>query len=968
MRKTPLFGAFIASAAIMTSILFSGEIAFTAMANDDASYSWVHYAAREATSTQKGIREYWVACGQNHYQFTKPNSDHISEGQGCDTSEFLDDDPRYIEWIGEGVAFYDASSFSSDFSEVAKLDSGYKALDAGSISIGETGRAVFAKEGHISYSAPTMAVSGIIDSNDDLSKFCLSINGKETSGYYVVTSNLSSLTANTTVSSKETAFAGVFDGRGHIIDGLSSPNKHLFGYLSGATIKNVSFSNVASFGVLAESIENTLIDDCDFSLSSNASATGTGFLADNLLDGIKLSDVTLDFDTFSTHSASEKSMTYAIAKNNSSSASKVSYSNVTFRGLNSIMMYGNDASGGLLRPSEITYQSTLPFIKDSSSSYSAAYLSGNTESQAAASFFKDVIYKASGIVLPVTSISSCSVSLHKEPKVCFLDASLASSFGVSVPSSRGSFSILSAGQAILIFASDAMSYQAATLELSEKLVGYRYIAQGIETYTYQSGSSIDLPYYSFSFSPSFGYRKCDWSDSNDGDMYSFGYNQGYGDYMHFMTAMGNTTFSSGENYHTSLRVLGPVEFYSSHPNWFAVDSSGNTYGDDYSKWQLCYTAHGDSSEYESMLSQAVTYIKWIYDSKRDSVNQTSFLFGIADNDNVCHCSSCEQATSNYGSITGTVVKFVNDLSTRLVPSAPDITIGMFAYAGYEAAPLKNGSPTITLKAGTYTLIAPIKANYTYALTDSRNASHKQMFEDWAKVGKISAWLYDTNFLYYLFPFNSFKANHDNLIYLKEKGVEMVYLQGQHNATQPRTGFNSFKKFLAGKTMMDVTESYEDLKEEFFASYYGEGGELMEGFFDEMVAQLETIESTSSYQSKLYSSGQVNIYEDIQNSDFWSWNQLKKWRETCDSAYALATSEVTKKHILIESIFPRFATAVLYDYTKWDGTLSKTKKANLKAFRESLKSDCVSLGITIFRESGVTMDYYYYGDGAWGLDQ
>ena len=953
----------------MASTLFSGGVTFSTLANNDSAYAWVHYPMREASPSQKGIREYWVACGQNYYQFSKPNSNRISEGQGYDTNGFLDDDPRYIEWLDNSLAFYDASSFSSDFSEAPKLDSGYYSLDAESIAIGATGRAVFVKDGSLSYSVPTMAVSGIIASNDDLVSFCSAIDGKASNGYYVLTCNLYSPTANTTIASKEAAFAGVFDGRGHIIENLSSPGKHLFGYLDGATIKNVSFSNVSSFGILAESIENTTIDACDFSLSSNSSAPVSGFLADKILDDVKFSDVVMDFSTYSAHSASEKSMTYAISRINASSSDKAtSYSNVSFKGLNSIMMYGSDACGRALRPSEIIYQSALSFIRDGVSAYSAAYLSGCDESKTAATYFKDVIYKATGVVLPVVSIDDESTSLHQEAKVCFLDAALASSFGVSVPSSRGSFSILSAGKAILIFAEDKMSYQAASLELLEKLVGYRYIAQDVETYTYQSGSAIDLPYYALSFSPSFGYRKCDWSDSNDGDMYSFGYNQGYGDHMYFMSALGNTTFASGERYHTSLRVLGPVEFYSSHPNWFAVDSSGNTYGDDYSKWQLCYTAHGDSSEYESMLSQAVTYIKWIYDAKRDSVNQTSFLFGIADNGNVCHCQSCEQAASDYGSISGTVVKFVNDLSTRLLPSAPDITIGMFAYEGYEAAPLKNGSPSITLKEGTYSLIAPIKANYTYALTDSRNAAHKQMFEDWSKIGQISAWLYDTNFLYYLFPFNSFKANYDNLVYLKEKEVEMVYLQGQYNAAQPRTGFGAFKKFLAGKAMMDVAESYSDLKKEFFGNYYGEGGEIMEGFFDEMVAQLETIESTSSYHDKLYSSGQANIYEDIQNADFWSWDQLKKWREDCDSAYALATSDVAKRHILIESIFPRFATAVLYDYTKWDGILSQTKKSNLKAFREALKSDCISLGITIFRESGVTMDYYYYGDGAWGLDQ
>ncbi len=970
MRK-PFVLAAISSSLLLLLPFFAYGARGNAVWADESSFVWVHYPKREATSMEPGIREYWVACGQNHYQFTKPLAKIINEAQGYDTSEFLTDDPRWIKWIeSDGLAFYDVSSRAYDFSEIPELSEGYISEDIASLALGQSGRAVFNKDGSSSYSVPAMPVSQIIDSAVDLTNFCSSIDGSFSNGYYVLTKNLSSVIASTGTANKDRAFAGVFDGRGHIIDSLSSPNKHLFGYLNGATIKNLSFQNVLAFGVLAETIENSLISDCDFSLSASITAPcGAGFLADSFLDNVKLDNVKLDFGALSAHSSVDNLMGSALARENLSSLSNsVVYSDVSFRGLNSISMYAVDAQNRLLRPGEIAYESTLSLLENSSSSYAVAYLSDSEEAKMAATFFKDIAYKASGVVLPLISISNESVSLHSEPKICFLSSALSSSFGVKLPSTRGSYAILSAGKAILSFANDAMGHQAAVLGLLDKIFGYRYIADGIETFIYQKGSDIPLPSLSLSFSPSFGYRKCDWSDGNDGDMYSFGYNQGYGDYMHYMSAMGNSTFSSGETYHTSLRVLGPVEFYSSHPKWFALNASGNNYGDDYAAWQLCYTAQGDNEEYQSMLAQAATYVQWIYDHKRTSKNQTSFLFGIADNENVCHCSSCEKAISDYGSIAGTVVKFIDDLKGKLAFSAPDLSIGMFAYGGYEEAPIRDGVPSISLSDGTYVLVAPIKANYTYALNDLRNASSQQMFEDWSKIGEVSAWLYDTNFMYYLFPFNSFKANYDNLAYLHEKGVGMVYLQGQHNATQPRTGFNAFKKFLAGKSMMDVSENYAALKREFFASYYGEAGEEMEAFFDEMVAQLEVIESSSDYQSSLYPRGQASIYQDIQNAKFWSWDQLKKWREICDSAYASATNEIAKKHILIESIFPRFATAVLYDYTKWDGLLSSTKKKNLKAFRTSLRDDCLSLGITIFRESAVTMDYYYYGDGGWDLDR
>ena len=58
---------------------------------------WVHYARREATPSQIGIREYWVQCGGS-YQFEAPDGVTPSEGVGYDTSEFEEFDDRYFPY------------------------------------------------------------------------------------------------------------------------------------------------------------------------------------------------------------------------------------------------------------------------------------------------------------------------------------------------------------------------------------------------------------------------------------------------------------------------------------------------------------------------------------------------------------------------------------------------------------------------------------------------------------------------------------------------------------------------------------------------------------------------------------------------------------------------------------------------------------------------------------------------------
>lgn len=382
--------------------------------------------------------------------------------------------------------------------------------------------------------------------------------------------------------------------------------------------------------------------------------------------------------------------------------------------------------------------------------------------------------------------------------------------------------------------------------------------------------------------------------------------------------------------------------------------------------QLCFSAHGEESEYQSMVNEAAKGTISVFKSE-SSKKIRSILFGTEDNHNYCHCSTCTKLTASYGSITGTVVKFVNDVRNKVFDGLPTIgrdsvDIGLFAYLAYKAAPLKNGSPTITLADNVYVLATPIEANYTLPLTNEKNASSKAVIDDWCKIGTVSAWLYDTNFSYYLYPFNSFKANSENLSYLESKGVGMVYLQGQHNAPQPRTGFNALKKYLASRLMMNTSLSCESLVNDFFINYYGEGGSIMRSFFDSMVTRLEVIEINSKYQSSLYNNGQPSIYQTINKRTFWNYDELMGWVNKCDEAYKLATTEKAKRHIQIESIFPRFSLAELFTKsTDWGTVFNGAGK--LKEFRQQLKTLMDTLGFKITSESGIQTSTYF---SDWGI--
>ena len=971
MKRNKLFVSMVLSS---TSLLLLTSLGL--FNKGSATYSspnelWVHYPKKEASEKENGIREYWIECSTHRYQFSKPNSSNIQEYTSYNTDGFSENDPRWIKYIPSYKnAFFDLSSNTFDFSEINI--SGYTPTDSVSNEPGSKIRTDFTKDNlSPSYNLECLTVSDVISSNDELSSFCKSIDGKEISGYYVLTSDLKSPSSYLNNQNGTNKFKATFDGRNHTISNPTTWGHRLFGWIKDATIKNLNFDDISIFSVLGTVVENSTIENCSFKTASTLNAwSNVGILCDEFYSGVKLKNVIVDMGQNALKIKNKGFTASALSAYNSSTLENpVTYDNVSINCLNSTKAYVGDRQGRSLRPEEIKFTSTYKFIDNGQLNYDIKYLKGNSQIEKAAKLIKEEIDKGTGQSIKISSIDD-SITYNENTSSIILGSSSFSNYQQqTLPSEAGSFVLKGIGKAIYLNSNYDEGYQVGAIKLLESLIGYDYIGADTIAYKVEDKTNVDLPYLDLTFTPSFGYRKCDWSDHKDiegitTDCYKYGYNAGYAEYGYYLGTEAMGTLPA-ETFHTSLHILYPGTYYSSHPNWYAVNENGNNYGDKYNLWQLCFSAHGDSNEYEAMVNEATNNVIKKFASS-NNLNIKTLLLGTEDNNNYCHCSSCKKKASEYGSIAGTVINFVNDVANRVNNRISEtkrsaIDIGLFAYLGYKDAPIKNGSPTIKTNDNVFTLVAPIQANYTYSLLDERNASSKNMFEDWAKVGKISAWLYETNFSNYLYPFNSFKANFENFKYLKKKNVFMAYAQGQHNAVQPRTGFTALKKYLNAKVMLDVNSDYNTLLNNFFSSYYGEAGDKMRTFFNEMVAQLETIESTSDYQNTLYNNNQFSIYENIATAKFWDFDLLKKWVSLCDEAANLVTSIEAKKHILCEKIFPSFALSSLYSgfayIYKW-GTTSKRKE-----FQKEFKTLATELGFKTTSESGTKLETYY---NDWGI--
>lgn len=228
---------------------------------------WKHYARKEATKTEKGIREYWVNCLTNEHVFTAPTTGTIEEGGAYKTEGFAEDDDRWIypatltaqdvvmtattkaldlgTYKGGTVSYIKAGTFNLG-TDPANLDvSGFKAdhTDDGMKTV-EIGTIKDGKE--YALTCETTFVSALIGTKEDYLKYVVPEENVNKFGFYKLTTNLNLRGAVTYCStdSKKDYFAGTLDGCNYKITASSDQTNGIFGNLRFATIQNLNIEDI----------------------------------------------------------------------------------------------------------------------------------------------------------------------------------------------------------------------------------------------------------------------------------------------------------------------------------------------------------------------------------------------------------------------------------------------------------------------------------------------------------------------------------------------------------------------------------------------------------------------------------------------------------------------------------------------------------------------------------------------------
>lgn len=525
------------------------------------------------------------------------------------------------------------------------------------------------------------------------------------------------------------------------------------------------------------------------------------------------------------------------------------------------------------------------------------------------------------------------------------------------------------GNTIFVFGAEDKGCVNAVYKFLESLIGFdRY---GVDCYGIEKHPQLKMYDYDMLEVPDFEFRIPNTGYAKlTGEMVR----QQYWDESELMRRLRVVNPDTDETSisHTSFTFCSPTlhnnpdDSENYHPDWFSDDRK-----------QLCYTAHGDKDEWNAMIEQmAKVAIHSIKVEKDVQSGGTVMFFYIQDNGYKCSCAACIKQAEEDGSISGAIVRVANAVMKIVNAwweteegqeySIPGFTLAIGAYNDFSLAPIKKNAEgkyeaTITAEKGVGVMYAPSAMWYTQTFDGERNLPYKTALEGWGMVtDTVLYWMYSTNFVRYLVPYNVFGSMQSIFQECKKYGGTWMYWQSQHNNRGWLTGWNIYKNYLESKLLWNVNINTKYYEDKFFENYFGEASEIMHDLFASYRARA-TLNEENGYE------GDVNNTEISRNKntnfEFWPIGLLEDWLDDFDKAFEKiehlkefdrTNYDMYHKRILAERVW-------LY-YIGVESHGDALGSERLLSWKLSFKEGATLLGITRYAESNDVLQLY----ASWGI--
>ncbi len=408
--------------------------------------------------------------------------------------------------------------------------------------------------------------------------------------------------------------------------------------------------------------------------------------------------------------------------------------------------------------------------------------------------------------------------------------------------------------------------------------------------------------------------------------------------------------SASKAMHNTLNWLPPEQYAGKHPEWYSTAGA-----------ELCYTARGDAEELNLMIEEcankAIDTLKMY--PKSSSPEYNIMLLTMQDNkDRGCLCDACKAEKERYGSMSGSVIKFINEMRTRVNEKMKaldegyrrdDLIIGFFAYFYFADAPSKH-LDEVQLADGVVPFLALSETfDYQNDVYSDINASARKNIEDWKALSdRILLWTYSTKFTDYFYPTDTFSFyNNNGYEYIASMYPEFFYNQSQITQTGAVSTWHNLKLYLESRLAWNTDLDMQELIDGYMDAMFGKAAPQMHRLYNEMIYRAKIVR-------QLYWNGITILGNstDFNNTKLYPYATIMQWLDICDEAYAAIeelketdreTYTKYKRHIDAEWTSPAYITLRLYG-----NNLSGEEYANLKATFTSVTTD---LGMTSIRELG-----------------
>lgn len=376
-----------------------------------------------------------------------------------------------------------------------------------------------------------------------------------------------------------------------------------------------------------------------------------------------------------------------------------------------------------------------------------------------------------------------------------------------------SFRLYSDGDYFVIAGADSRGTLYGVYTFLEEYLGVRWFTPTLEVVPANEDIIVDAD-IDRTVEPSFSVRRNDCAGTNDAHRARTKMNVSF---WQPATAYGGAlTYVVWD---ASLPSLVPDSLFAEHPEYFALQEDGTRSTD-----HVCLT-HPD------VLDITIASVREKIEA--NTIGAKYVHIGQKDNQNYCHCESCEALYEKYGSVCAPTLIFTNNLADALDEDYPDFMFTFFAYLETERPP-----QDLSLKCNKN--VAPVlcglhSACRSHPLTECGNEDVQEEtlltaygehepriaedFLNWTKVAETT-YIYDytINFLNVAQFFSNFGTMQSTMKYMHDIGITgYIYNCGDgHYAA-----FNELRNYLLTKLQWDVDCDVEYHMMDFIKAYYGE---------------------------------------------------------------------------------------------------------------------------------------------------